>query len=130
MDPCSPDPCGPHSWSLPRVDSCSCSCQPGMLGNPPNCRPECRDSSECSQTAVCEEHRCRGPCAPDPCGAEAECSVVEEVARCRCRGGYQGDPTTGCSPIPGGSLASTNMASLGSTYTTPTELLAENPPCI
>jgi hypothetical protein len=42
-DPCDPNPCGPYS-NPPRNsgDRCDCTCLPGMIGQPPNCRPECQ----------------------------------------------------------------------------------------
>ena len=53
-DPCNPNPCGPYS-NPPRNagDRCDCSCQPGMIGQPPNCRPECQLNSDCPVDKIC-----------------------------------------------------------------------------
>ena len=76
----------------------ACSCLPGYIGTPPNCRPECLIHSECASNLACIDEKCRDPC-PGACGFSAECSVIMHNAVCRCQPGYQGDPFTGCRRI-------------------------------
>ena len=98
-DPCDPNPCGAYSQHKEQNGVCVCSCEAAMIGAPPNCRPECLVSSECSQTTACMQQRCRDPC-PGLCGANADCRVTNHNPICTCRRGYEGDPFSGCSRIP------------------------------
>ena len=98
-DPCDPNPCGAYSQHKEQNGVCVCSCEVAMIGAPPNCRPECLVSSECSQTTACMQQRCRDPC-PGLCGANADCRVTNHNPICTCRRGYEGDPFSGCSRIP------------------------------
>ena len=41
LEPCSPNPCGPHSICREYNEQAVCSCQDGYIGSPPQCRPEC-----------------------------------------------------------------------------------------
>ena len=99
-DPCDPDPCGPYSQKREEENHCVCSCQPGYIGVPPNCRPECIVSSECSLTTACSNYKCVDPCAGDICGINARCQVVSHNAICQCPQGYIGDPFVRCTPRP------------------------------
>ena len=99
-DPCEPNPCGPYSQFREGNGVCICSCEPGMIGSPPNCRPECLVSSECSQSTACIQQQCRDPC-PGLCGFNAECRVTNHNPICTCNVGYEGDPFNGCTRIPG-----------------------------
>ena len=99
-DPCDPDPCGSFSQKKEQNGVCVCSCQPSYIGAPPNCRPECLVSSECSQATACIEQKCRDPC-PGLCGANAECRVTNHNPICSCLRGYEGDPFSQCTRIPG-----------------------------
>ena len=98
VDPCNPDPCGPYSQCRRQDNIAACSCLPGYVGTPPNCRPECRIHSECASNLACINEKCRDPC-PGACGAFAECEVINHNAVCRCQQGYEGDPFTGCRRI-------------------------------
>lgn len=77
----------------------ACSCLPDYIGQSPNCRPECTISPECPSNLACIKEKCRDPC-PGSCGVNAQCTVRNHNAVCTCLVGYEGDPTTQCSPIP------------------------------
>ena len=96
VDPCDPNPCGPNS-NQPQVigERCQCSCLPGMLGSPPNCRPECVINSDCSPQLACISRKCQDPC-PGLCGVNAYCRVRNHVPICVCNQGFQGDPFSQC----------------------------------
>ncbi|XP_046391541.1 neurogenic locus notch homolog protein 1-like [Ischnura elegans] len=97
VNPCVPSPCGPNAVCQAVGDFPSCSCNYGYLGSPPNCRPECVISSECSANLACIREKCRDPC-PGSCGQGAECSVINHTPVCTCPRGYTGDPFTFCYP--------------------------------
>lgn len=96
-DPCSPNPCGPNSQCKVIGSQPACSCSPNFLGRPPNCRPECRDNSECPTTMACINQRCKNPC-PGACGDMARCSILNHSPVCSCTEGYDGDPSIRCTP--------------------------------
>ena len=98
VDPCSSDPCGPHSQCRVVNNFRYCSCLPGHEGSPPNCRPECRTASECTSDLACINQKCRDPC-PGACGASAECEVINHNAVCRCQQDFEGDPYEGCQRV-------------------------------
>ncbi|KAJ4432717.1 hypothetical protein ANN_21354 [Periplaneta americana] len=99
VNPCIPSPCGPNSLCQAIADTPSCSCLVGYVGSPPNCRPECVISSECSSNLACMREKCRDPC-PGSCGAGAQCNVINHVPVCTCPKGFTGDPFTSCFPAP------------------------------
>ena len=104
VDPCDPSPCGPHSTCRVNDGVAACSCLPNYIGRPPQCRPECVISSECSSTKeACINQRCRDPC-PGLCGFNAECRVNNHNPMCVCPTGYIGDPFTQCNIIPASKL--------------------------
>jgi hypothetical protein len=78
---------------------CVCSCERNYIGAPPNCRPECLVSSECSQVTACMQQTCRDPC-PGLCGTNADCRVTNHNPICTCRRGFEGDPFSRCTRIP------------------------------
>ena len=90
-----PDPCGRYAQCRNVGGVAACSCLPGYVGVPPNCRPECLIHSECPSNRACIDEKCRDPC-PGACAAGAECTVIMHNAVCRCQQGYEGDPFTGC----------------------------------
>lgn len=94
---CEPSPCGSHSICRVIGDRPTCSCQPGFIGQPPNCRPECVTSSECHQQEACINQKCRNPCE-GTCGLGAECRVIQHNPICTCPKGYLGDPFEQCLP--------------------------------
>lgn len=96
IDPCQPSPCGPNSICVESGETPACSCQPGYIGTPPNCRPECTISAECPAALACVALRCKDPCV-QACGPRAVCSVVDHRATCACEQGLIGDPFQGCS---------------------------------
>lgn len=98
INPCVPSPCGPNAECRVVGDQASCSCLADMIGNPPNCRPECVTNFDCSNDKACINQHCRDPC-PGACGLNAECRVVSHVPNCQCINGYEGDPFTGCQPV-------------------------------
>uniref|UniRef100_A0A6E8W1C0 Dumpy n=1 Tax=Anopheles coluzzii TaxID=1518534 RepID=A0A6E8W1C0_ANOCL len=97
-NPCQPSPCGPNAQCRAVGDSPSCTCIEGMIGAPPNCRPECISNSDCSNNLACIRQKCQDPC-PGACGANAECRVVSHTPMCICAVGYTGDPFTQCVPF-------------------------------
>lgn len=86
----------------------ACSCHPGFIGTPPNCRPECTISAECPATLACVGQKCKNPCE-QACGPRALCSVVDHRATCACEPGLEGDPFQGCSPARGKIIKCENM---------------------
>jgi hypothetical protein len=97
--PCDPPPCGPHSTCRPVGNAPVCACQPGYLGIPPECRPECVSSSECAPSKACLNFKCQDPCI-GTCGRDAKCQIVNHNPICVCPSGWTGDPITGCHIIP------------------------------
>jgi hypothetical protein len=67
-----------------------------MIGSPPNCRPECRISSECDLSKACQNNRCINPCTSNVCGINAQCQVISHSPICSCLQGYQGDAFIKC----------------------------------
>lgn len=94
-NPCQPSPCGPYSNCREINGHAVCSCQSNYIGSPPNCRPECIRSSECSQDKSCIEQKCKDPC-PGTCGINSKCRVVNHNPICTCLDGYSGDPFVRC----------------------------------
>ena len=97
VDPCLSEPCGAFSECSSQEGEALCSCLPGYIGEPPSCRPECVENSECPSTLACIEEKCRDLC-PGTCGPGAQCEVISHTAVCTCQQGYIGDPYTtgGC----------------------------------
>lgn len=97
-NPCVPSPCGPNSKCLEVGDSPACSCLPNYLGRPPNCRPECLSSSDCSADLACTNQKCTNPCI-GACGVHTQCTVIKHNPTCQCEIGYTGDPFSGCAIV-------------------------------
>lgn len=98
VHPCQPSPCGPYSECRELNDRAVCSCVPGMLGTPPNCRPECETHQECPSNRACFGQKCKDPCVGS-CGFNALCAARDHRPECSCMEGFEGDPYTGCNPI-------------------------------
>lgn len=96
-NPCTPSPCGPNSQCRAINAQAVCSCVPGYIGSPPNCRPECITSSECSLNRACVNQKCIDPC-PGTCGLGAICQVVNHNPICSCAPQQTGDPFIRCVP--------------------------------
>ena len=96
IDPCNPNPCGQYS-NPPRQrgDRCDCSCLQGMIGSPPNCRPECIFNPDCPTDKACQAQKCIDPC-PGLCGINAYCRVRNHVPICVCNERHVGDPFSRC----------------------------------
>lgn len=94
-DPCNPNPCGPNSICRVVNAHAVCSCQPGLIGAPPSCRPECVVSAECPLTQACLNNKCVNPC-PGTCGVSAKCQVINHNPICSCPPGLTGDPFRLC----------------------------------
>lgn len=94
-DACRPNPCGPNSQCREINNQATCSCLPNYFGEPPNCRPECVLSSDCTSDKACVNQKCVNPC-PGPCGKMAECRVFNHNSICSCGSGFTGDPFTRC----------------------------------
>lgn len=99
VNPCVPSPCGPNSNCRDIGGSPSCSCSNNYIGSPPNCRPECTISSECSSNLACMQEKCKNPCV-GACGLQAQCNVINHTPVCVCPDGYTGDPFSRCNPKP------------------------------
>lgn len=63
---------------------------------PPNCRPECVISSECSQDKACINQKCKNPCVSETCATNAICKVVNHNPICSCSSEFTGDPFVKC----------------------------------
>lgn len=98
-DPCLPSPCGPNAMCKAIGETPVCTCMNNYIGVPPNCRPECSISSDCTADRSCIREKCRDPC-PGSCGVNARCTVINHTPACTCPEGYTGDPFTSCSPSP------------------------------
>ena len=98
-NPCELSPCGSNAVCIERNGHASCSCKPGFLGAPPNCRHECVLSSDCAPRLACVENKCRNPCE-NRCGTGALCTVRNHQPLCRCPPGYTGDASRQCRPVP------------------------------
>ena len=98
-DPCGGNFCGPYSTQRVQGNRCICSCLQSYFGFPPNCRPECVVSSDCSQNLACLSQKCKDPC-PGRCGVNARCHVVSHHPICTCPPEYEGDPFTSCQRTP------------------------------
>ena len=92
---CQPSPCGPNSICQEINGKVSCTCSTGFIGSPPNCRPECLTSSECTLNQACISKKCIDPC-PGSCGINAKCQVINHSPMCSCLSMYTGDPFTKC----------------------------------
>lgn len=90
-----------------------CSCLAGMLGTPPYCRPECLIHADCPTKLACLNNKCRDPCIGS-CGFNAQCTVVNHQPICSCHEGFQGDPFSGCGPVPAGKLISSKWCTVSS----------------
>ena len=98
-DPCGGNFCGAYSTQRVQGNRCVCSCLQGYFGFPPNCRPECVVSSDCSQNLACLSQSCKDPC-PGRCGVNARCHVISHHPICTCPPDYEGDPFTSCQKRP------------------------------
>lgn len=98
-DPCNPSPCGPNSQCREINGQGVCSCVQGYNGSPPQCRPECVVSSECSATQACVNQKCVDPCR-GTCGSNARCEVINHSPICSCQVGQTGDPFKSCYELP------------------------------
>lgn len=97
QNPCQPSPCGLYSACRNIDNRAVCSCLQNYIGQPPNCRPECLISSECSSNRACINQQCLDPC-PGTCGRNAICRVTNHSPICSCLQGHTGDPFLLCTP--------------------------------
>lgn len=93
--PCEPSPCGPNSVCREVNGQAICACIESFIGNPPNCRPECIQSTDCSPSKACINRKCQDPC-PGSCGRNAICIVNKHNPICSCPAKYTGSPFTYC----------------------------------
>lgn len=94
-NPCLPSPCGPFSECKENNGIPSCTCLDNYLGSPPNCRPECVISADCSSNLACIHNKCINPC-PGSCGINAQCLVKNHTPICTCLENFVGDAFTEC----------------------------------
>lgn len=97
-NPCVPSQCGPNSQCRVIGTEYACSCKPNYIGRPPNCRPECTQNSECPSNKACKNEQCIDPC-PGACGQNAMCNVINHNSVCTCNPGYEGNPSSVCTPV-------------------------------
>lgn len=102
-NPCDPSPCGPNSQCKVTNSQSVCSCLPEYRGSPPNCRPTCVVSTECTTDKVCQYQKCVSPC-PGPCGGNSDCRVINHSPICTCKSRYTGDPFSNCYILQGKKL--------------------------
>lgn len=93
--PCDPSPCGPNSICREANGQASCACIQGFIGNSPNCRPECIQSTDCSPSLACINRKCQDPC-PGSCGHNAVCNVNKHNPICTCPPRHTGSPFSYC----------------------------------
>lgn len=96
-NPCLSGACGPHSECHVLQGHPVCTCALGMLGTPPNCRPECVIHQECPSNRACIAQQCQDPCIGS-CGFNARCTVQNHQPICTCMEGFEGDPYASCNP--------------------------------
>lgn len=96
-NPCLSGTCGPNSECHVIDGRPVCSCSFGMLGTPPNCRPECIIHQECPSNRACMGQQCQDPCIGS-CGFNARCLVQNHQPICSCIEGFEGDPYASCTP--------------------------------
>lgn len=96
-NPCLSGACGPNSECHVIGGRPVCSCSFGMLGTPPNCRPECVIHQECPSNRACIAQQCQDPCIGS-CGFNARCNVQNHQPICSCIEGFEGDPYASCTP--------------------------------
>lgn len=97
-DPCLSSPCGPHATCRSEAGRAVCACEPGTLGAPPACRPQCVINQDCPLSRACVGGICLNPCVGS-CGFNARCIVQNHQPICSCDDGYSGDPFAGCNRI-------------------------------
>ncbi|KAF0298054.1 Neurogenic locus notch 3 [Amphibalanus amphitrite] len=114
VDPCRPSPCGANAQCNVVGDRAACSCLPGFIDRPPNCRPECVVHQDCRADQACIGQKCRDPC-PGSCGVGADCLVRNHNPICSCPSGYTGDPFTQCTPRPQTALVCRTRCSAAAT---------------
>ncbi len=115
-DPCLiENPCAPTAICSTNRHTASCSCPPGLVGDPfVQCAvndpiptiddPDCEVDSDCPSGRACINDICVNPCYTlSPCDATAICSVVDTVPFrtmiCSCREGWQPDTDRSCVPV-------------------------------
>ena len=99
IDPCRPSPCGINAECRERNGAASCTCLPGLFGNPYiECKPECSINPECPTDKACVNQKCVDPC-PGVCGSHATCRAQNHNPICTCDPGYTGDPFRFCTRI-------------------------------
>ena len=59
----------------------------------------CFSIADCPTDKACVQQKCRDVCA-GACGSNTQCRVIHHSPQCTCLHGYQGDPFSGCTPIP------------------------------
>ena len=95
-EPCVPSPCGPNSVCHVQGSGPVCRCNRGMIGAPPNCRPECLIDQDCPSNLACgQNNKCSDPCV-GTCGLNSRCFVHNHRPECQCYEDYEGDPFSGC----------------------------------
>ncbi|KAF5291111.1 hypothetical protein FQA39_LY14353 [Lamprigera yunnana] len=74
-------------------------CAAGQICRNGSCFAGCKANNDCSNDQFCINGKCENPCGqPNSCGRNALCKVTEHHIVCLCPDGYQGEPSTLCTP--------------------------------
>jgi len=98
-NPC--ERCGPLSkCDVMKNRQPVCSCLPGKIGSPPNCREnDCDRDRDCQDYEACRNGYCSDPCLHSNCGKNAVCRPIRHQAVCACLNAPDRDPLYGCPPL-------------------------------
>ena len=95
-------PCGGEAVCEAVSHKATCSCPPGLEGDPfVTCREiDCRSDRDCPSDKACYNNHCISPCTiQNPCVGVAECTVVGHEPNCECPPGFEGSKGTSCTRV-------------------------------
>lgn len=101
INECSSSPCHTSAVCKNTIGSYSCECAQGTISDSKTggCKKpgDCFIDSDCPDSAVCENSRCKNPCElSKACGKNAKCEAEGHRANCHCPTLTTGDPKTEC----------------------------------